>query len=64
MEINNLKLETIKQIRLIINTHLQDCSNYEIIRDAVRQRLEMTDEQIRFEQLKTPKNQHFPYNGE
>ena len=47
--INIIKRETIKQIRLIINSHLHDCSNYEKVIEAVNTRIKTTDEILKDE---------------
>ena len=44
-----IKRETIKQIRLIINTHLDDCSNYEKVIEAVNTRIKTTNEILKDE---------------
>jgi hypothetical protein len=48
-ELNNIKRETIKQIRLIINSHLFDCSNYDKVIKGVKDRIEMTEDIIKSE---------------
>ena len=42
MDESKIKLETIKQIRLIINYHLINCSNYDAVIKAVEHRIQMT----------------------
>ena len=44
-----IKKETIKQIRLIINTHLDDCTNYEKIIESINIRIKTTNEILKDE---------------